>query len=185
MKKILKPILLLWVGMAVLGPAAVMADQLGHDGKPGLWEDRKNSNLAFFFAHDLGTLSPKQQQKLSTDSFNAPGGVVRVCATEMQVQHPVLMSLALNSSCKGENMRIAGQTVRLDFACQGGKVFHVEIDFDSPTHRSVIATTVMRSASPMLVTRHDLHWLSADCGDIKPGEMRELVEPPFLHPSKP
>jgi len=176
-----------WLAAALLASvgAAYSVSELGDDGKAGLWEERTYSNMELFIAHDPSKTSNDRQKMLSAQLLNGPGGLRHICGTQLQAQHPLLM-IGAGAGCKPSGETIAGNTVRFDLACRGGKGFHTEIAFESAVHRTVTLTDSAPSPGEVpYVSKHDLRWISAGCGDLKPGEMRELVKPPYLRRPSP
>jgi predicted aspartyl protease len=141
---------------------AAGATELNVDGKAGLWEDR-----------------------LSADLSNGPGEVRRICATQEQAQHPLSL-VAAAAGCTRGPVTGVGQTVHFELSCPGDKRFDTEITFDSPERRTITMTeaTTQPGEKP-LVSKHDLHWISTDCGDLAPGGSRDAAQEPAAKNANP
>jgi hypothetical protein len=119
-------------------------------------------------------------QQTADDMMKKPGGTHRICGTQGQAQHPNVLAGA-GVSCSSGPVTTTERTALFDLICHGKNEFHAAIDFDTPVHVVVTLTEASpEQGQPAKITKHDLHWLSSDCGDLKPGEIREIVPPSFL-----
>jgi hypothetical protein len=175
----------IWISAAailMISSSGAAEPALGSDNRAGLWENQVHSNMGLFVSRDFitGKLSARQMKQMSDQMMTQPGGTRRICGTQAQAQHPRLLAgVAVN--CSTGSVTISGRTALFDGTCHETSKYHMAVEFDTPTHVVVTLTEAQpKPGIPALVTKHDLHWLSADCGDLKPGQMREIAAPAFL-----
>jgi len=105
----------------------------------------------------------------------------RACLNAEQEKHPDSVVLR-DHGCKPGTVRSAGRTTTLDAVCEntnnGSRDVHLVLTFDSPKHVSVdVRRTLDPEAAYPAIENYDMHWVSADCGDIPPGTARYASKP--------
>ena len=159
--------------LAISAPG-VAGTILGADNRAGLWEDQLYSNIKMYFSREFlaGNLSSRQMQKVADDMMKKPSATLHVCGTQEQAQHPRMLAGA-GVACTPGPATTTGRTALYDLTCHDKSKFHVVVDFDRPTHAVVtLKDASPKQGQPAQIAKHDLRWLSSDCGDLKPGEMR-------------
>jgi hypothetical protein len=166
-----------FAALVLLGSAAsaALADPvLGADNKAGLWEDVLHTNWIQSALDPLNELSPQKRRKLTEVLLSGPAGVQRICATQDEAQHPQLLA-HVGKTCSSSNATTTGRSARFDLTCEKNAHYQIAIEFVSPEHITMAETEVVASDATPNIGRHDLRWLATDCGDIKPGQLREVV----------
>jgi hypothetical protein len=133
---------------------------------PGLWETRVESTGEDPY---LAKLPPALKAQMKA------GATARLCVTPQQASRE---DFAFNrtSSCKVDNMQSSGSALKGDVTCSRGKVTiktHYDITYDSMKHYSGTITmeTDANGKQTVRTSKLDAHFVSADCGSVKPIEV--------------
>ncbi|HTD55561.1 MAG TPA: DUF3617 domain-containing protein [Silvibacterium sp.] len=143
--------------------------------KMGLWESTVNSNISGI------TLPPDVVARLQAMGRPVPGGahtlVSQGCMTPDEWTKTFEKMNNSQSECTLSNKSITAQKISFDMSCasQRGGVFtgHFEMTIDDDQHSHGSAHMKGEggpNGQPMTIdTTLSSHFISADCGDIKPG----------------
>jgi hypothetical protein len=133
---------------------------------PGLWETHVEPTSEDPY---MAKLPPALKAQMKA------GATARLCITPQQAAREDF-AFSRTSSCKVENMQSSGGALRADILCSRGKVTiktHYDIRYDSMQHYSGTITmeTDANGKQTVRTSKLDAHFVSADCGGVKPIEI--------------
>ena|GEM_PF-1728207 len=159
--------------------AAAWADDVALPSLPpapaGLYELRKTSNMAIFIGRDLSQVAPEEQQRLSDEALTKPGPVFRICVPPGGEAIIDKLTGHQASGCSYSNLITTENGFAVDSLCAGKQPFHVIVKAESPEHRTIsVSGQQMPKASIPLVDHYDIQRITADCGDLPPGQVKRM-----------
>jgi hypothetical protein len=161
--------------LAAILSASVTGAEQTVKGEPGLWEVEMRTNLAMFIARDVAKLTPEERAKQSDEALNRPGHVVRFCVTPQQIAEGKIGSMPTQidaaGGCKPLAIRKTAHGTEANVDCGNKGLGHIEIAMASPKHFSVTTRIASDKLKGEVVSITDAHWISADCGNVKPADL--------------
>jgi Protein of unknown function (DUF3617) len=189
MSKLLLSCCLLLTGLAAIAAGMTL--------KPGLWEIKMvkqvmdgrdmSAQMAAAAANmqqAMANMTPEQRAKMqamlpSTAGLGSGGGY-RICVTpEMAKRNTPVIDK--DGRCQPATVNHSGNVTTYEFSCNSngssrqGKG-QVTMDGDVLTNVADMTSTTANGATHVMHSETEMHYLGADCGDVKP------IEPPKQQP---
>lgn len=180
-------------GMIAVCGAAMASAQTDIPFKTGLWESNFTSSIAGMqmppdVQARLAQLPPDQQARIRGMMGGTPQtSVVRSCVTKDQFDKwndSFAGNREKNADCKNTNVTQTMEERVIEVNCSStnsktnGRI-EIHFDSDEKGHGTVhMVTTELQGSQAMkpmtMDMKFDTHYISSDCGDIKPGEGRPV-----------
>jgi Protein of unknown function (DUF3617) len=159
-------------GFAVVAIAAAPISAIAGHGKAGLWSvTTQMSGMP-----QMPQLTPEQMQQMQAMGVHMPhsnphGVTSQYCMTEAEANSDSPPP-SMQKQCKVSNLHVTGNTMNADMTCNGRMHGHghMTMTYDNPEHYSgQVSFAGEVEGQPSNVTdSFDGHWVSADCGSVKP-----------------
>jgi len=152
-------------------------------GKPGLYEFRASTNGGVLRAKGAGDLPENELHRLADESLAHWVTAFRFCVGQggSKLFDPA-GTLGAECTYSGVETRKGGYSAEARCVTdQGSNFVHLMVESDAPEHQIVSMSAPLPGTSFAMITRYEIAWVSANCGDIPPGAQRaadgKLIKP--------
>jgi hypothetical protein len=164
----------IWTSASLLLPA-LAAEDIPLNVKAGLWQvtaQGQHNAMPPMSPEALANMTLEQRARLEAE-LNDPQ-VYKSCLTQKEIEHLFEVGPGMKGRCKGKTSSSTPALREGTVQCgTATSVYHLE----APTPEAIRGSWEMTMAGPTMAIkpatlRYNLQgkWLSADCGNVKPGE---------------